>query len=170
MSSLSPLPFGTTPDQLLELPAIVAALRAAGLDEAFVAAAEALGRIDQGVFDLLALWRDVADAAEKDEIVADVWESICDHEDAPAKPLHKPFIRFESLEDVAKSVVEHKQRLRVLIDKNGGVAAVATKSGIPLPALSRMLGTAALPRRSLVYRIAVAIGVSEGEVVGEWGR
>jgi hypothetical protein len=170
VSPRSPLPFGTTPDQLLELPALVSELRAAALDESFIVAAEELARIDQGVFDLVALWREITDAAERDEIIADVWDSICDHEDAPAKPLHKPFIRFEALDNVAKSVLEHKQRLRALIAGNSGVVAVAAKSGIPLPALSRMLGTAALPRWSMVYRIAVAMGVSEAEVVGEWGR
>lgn len=47
---------------------------------------------------------------------------------------------------------------------------MAAKSGVPLPALTRMLSTAALQRRSLVYRVAAAIGVSESDVVGKWLR
>jgi hypothetical protein len=167
---VTPLPFGTTPDQLLELGAIVLELRAAGFAESFVTAADELARIDQGVFDLLALWRDARDAAERDEIIGEVWESLADYEEAPARPLQKPLIRFESLADVAKAVADYKQRLRLLIDQRGGVAALAQQSGIPEAALSRMLCSAALPRRTTIYRMAIALGLSEGEVVGEWGR
>lgn len=167
---MTPLPFGTTPDQLLELHAIVVELGAAGLEESFIVAADELARIDQGVFDLLALWRDTRESAERDELVADLWESLADYEDAPPRPLQKPFIRFESLADVAREVAEYKQRLRLSIDDHGGVAAVANKSGIPQAALTRMLESASLPRRSMIYRVAIAMGVAEGEVVTEWAR
>jgi len=167
---VTPLPFGTTPDQLLELPSIVVELRAAGFAESFIVAVDALARIDQGVFDLLALWRDTRESTVRDELIADVWESLADYEDAPSRPQQKPFIRFESLADVVKAVADYKQRLRLSIDKHGGVAAIAKKSGIPGAALARMLASASLPRRSMIHRLAIAMGVSEGEVVTEWGR
>lgn len=170
MTTMAPLPFGTTPDQVLELAGIVVAMQAAGVEKSFIAAAHELARIDQGVFDLMALWRDTSDAAEREEIIADIQESISDYEDAPAKPLQKPYIAFDALDGVASEVVAYKKRLRDLIDKHGGISAVAKKSGIPQPSLSRMLGSASLPRRSTLYRIANAIGVSEAEIVTEWVR
>jgi DNA-binding phage protein len=170
MNSLAPLPFGTTPDQVLELAAIVVDMHNAGVDKGFIAAAHALAQVDQGVFDLMALWRDTVGPAERDEIVADIQDAISDYEDAPAKPLQKPYIKFDALSDVAQQVVDYKKRLRDLIDKNGGISAVAKKSGIPQPSLSRMLGSASMPRRSTLYKIANAIGVSEAEIVTEWAR
>lgn len=164
------LPFRTTPDQVIELAAIVVAMQSAGVDKAFIVAAHDLARVDQGVFDLMALWRDTTDPVERDEIVADIQESISDYEDAPAQPLQKPYIKFDALSDVAQHVVEYKKRLRDLIDRNGGISAVAKKSGIPQPSLSRMLGSASMPRRSTLYKIANAIGVSEAEIVTEWVR
>jgi DNA-binding phage protein len=67
-------------------------------------------------------------------------------------------------------VVAEKARLRQIIDKHGGVSAVAKKSGIPQPSLSRMLGSASIPRRSTLYKIANALGLSEAEIVTEWTR
>jgi DNA-binding phage protein len=170
MTTMAPLPFGTTPDQVLELAGIVVAMQAAGVDKAFIAAAHELARVDQGVFDLMALWRDASDDAERDEIVADIQESISDYEDAPAKPVQKPYIEFDALEGIAKDVVAYKKGLRDLIDRHGGISAVAKKSGIPQPSLSRMLGSASMPRRSTLYRIANAMGVSEAEIVTDWVR
>jgi DNA-binding phage protein len=63
-----------------------------------------------------------------------------------------------------------KRRFRDLIDRHGGVSAVAKKSGIPQPSLSRLLKSASMPRRSTLYKIAVALGVPENEVVMEWTR
>lgn len=57
-----------------------------------------------------------------------------------------------------------------LIDRHGGISAVARKSGIPQPSLSRMLSSASMPRKSTLYEIAVALGVPESEVVMEWTR
>jgi DNA-binding phage protein len=164
------IPFRTTPDQVIELAAIVLAMEEAAIDRGFIAAASELARFDQGVFDLLALWRDTADANERAEIVADIQESLSDYEDAPVRPLQKPYIKFESLDDVARRVVEYKKHLRDLIDRNGGVSAVAQKSGIPQPSLSRMLNSASMPRRSTLYKIANAIDVAESEIVTEWAR
>lgn len=63
-----------------------------------------------------------------------------------------------------------KAKLRKIIDKHGGVSAVAQKSGIPQPSLSRMLSSPSIPRRSTLYRIANALGLSETEMAMEWTR
>jgi Helix-turn-helix len=171
MTSKSPIiPFRTTPDQVIAMAAIVTMLSQAGVDTTFIAAAAELAREDQGVFDLMALWRDTSDPTERDEILADIQESISDYEDAPPKPLRKPYIEFDNLDQVARQVLEYKKRLRDLIDRNGGVSAVAKKCGIPQPSLSRMLHSASMPRRSTLYKIANAINAPESEVVAEWAR
>jgi DNA-binding phage protein len=67
-------------------------------------------------------------------------------------------------------VLEYKKHLPDLIDRNGGVSAVAERSGIPQPSLSRMLNSASMPRRSTLYKIANAIDAPESEIVTEWAR
>jgi hypothetical protein len=155
---------------LIELAEIVVAMERGAVDRTFIAAAWELACSDQGVFDLMALWRDTPDPKERAEIVADIQESISDYEDAPPKPLRKPYVKFDDLDEIARRVLEYKKHLRDLIDRNGGVSAVAERSGIPQPSLSRMLNSASMPRRSTLYKIANAIDAPESEIVTEWAR
>lgn len=50
-----------------------------------------------------------------------------------AAALKKPYVTYDQLGDVAEQVMAEKAKLRQLIDKHGGVSAVAQKSGIPQP-------------------------------------
>jgi hypothetical protein len=163
------IPFKTTSDQVLKLASIVVAMDKAGIDKDFIVAADALARSDQGVYDLMAMWED-ADPAEQDEIIADIQDSIDDYADAPSEPTERPYIRFDQLDDVVQKILKDKTRLRDLVDKHGGVSAVARKSGIPQPSLSRMLNSASMPRRSSLYKIANALNLSEAEIVTDWTR
>lgn len=165
------LPFRTSPEQVLQLATITVEMMSAGLDHDFIYKASELARTDQGVYDLMALWLGAADDEdERDEILADIQESLDDYADAPTEPQKKPYIKYDRLEDVAKRVTAEKAKLRDLIDRYGGVSAVAKKSGIPQPSLSRMLNSASIPRRSTLYRIANALDVSEEEIALEWTR
>ena len=164
------IPFKTTPEQIMKLASIMVELQGAGLDATFIVAAFELAHTDQGVFDLMALWHEAADPKERDEIVADIQESIDDYGDAPASPVKKPYIKFEKLGDVAQQVMAKKAKLRDIIDRHGGVSAVAQKTGIPQPSLSRMLNSPSMPRRSTLYRIANALDLPESEIVSEWSR
>lgn len=165
------IPFKTTDDQILHLSTIVVEMKGAGLEPAFIVAASELARTDQGVYDLMALWLDAkGDDAERDEIIADLQDSIDDYQDAPSSPLKKPYIRYEQLDDVGDRIREEKARLRELIDQHGGVTAVAKKAGIPQPSLSRMLNSASIPRRTTLYKIANALDLPETEIVMEWTR
>ncbi len=163
------MPFKTTSDQVLKLASIVVAMDQAGLDKDFIVAADGLARSDQGVYDLMAMWVD-ADPAERDEIVADIQDSIDDYADAPSEPKERPYIRFDQLDDVVQKILKDKTRLRDLVDKHGGVSAVARRCGIPQPSLSRMLNSASMPRRSSLYKIANALNLSEAEIVTDWTR
>lgn len=163
--------FKTTAEQVLNLASIMVEMKNAGLDHDFIVKGSELARTDQGIYDLMALWMGAAgDPAERDEIVADIQESVDDYADAPQAPLHKPYIKYDRLDDVAQRVIAEKGRLRQIIDRHGGVSAVAQKSGIPQPSLSRMLNSPSIPRRSTLYKIANALDLSEEEIVMEWSR
>jgi hypothetical protein len=142
-------------------------MRRAGVPEDFVGRALEVVRHDQGLYDLLELWAEAPSQAERDELLADVNEAIDDWSPAEAE---RPRIPFDDLERIATDVVGFKKRLRDLIDQHGGVTAVAMRAGIPQPSLSRMLGSAAMPRRTTLYRIAKALDVSETEIATEWTR
>lgn len=164
------IPFKTTPEEAMRLASIMLAMRDAGCDLDFVHRASELARSDQGVFDLMAMWVDATDAAEREEIIADIQESLDDYADAPAEQLQKPYVDYDRLPEVAAQVVAQKARLRRLIDQHGGVSAVARLCGIPQPSLSRMLNSASIPRRSTLYKIANALDLSETEIAMEWTR
>lgn len=163
------IPFKTTDEQVLMLASFMVAMKEARLDPSFIVRASELARFDQGVFDLMALWL-AADEAGRAEIVADLQDSLDDYEDAPRAPTEKPYLPYERLEEVATRVVAEKARLRALIDRHGGVSAVAARAGIPQPSLSRMLNSASIPRRSTLYKIANALQLAETEIAMEWTR
>jgi DNA-binding phage protein len=165
------IPFQTTPQEVLKLAAIVVEMGRAGLDPAFITAASDLARLDQGAYDLMAMWsQSEADAEERDEIIADLQELLDDHAEAPQTPLRRPYIKYEHLEEIAAKVVADKARLRRLIEQHGGVTLVAKKSGIPQPSLSRLLNSASIPRRTTLYKIANALDLPETDVVTDWTR
>lgn len=163
------IPFRTTDEQVLMLASLMVAMKEARLDPSFIVRASELARSDQGVFDLMALWHG-ADEAGRAEIVADLQDSLDDYEDAPRAPMEKPSLPYDRLEEVATRVVAEKARLRALIDRHGGVTAVAARAGIPQPSLSRMLNSASIPRRSTLYKIAKALQLAETEIAMEWTR
>jgi helix-turn-helix protein len=164
------IPFKTSPKQVMRLASIMVEMEGARLDRNFIVAASELARTDQGVYDLMALWHGSRDDSERDEIIADIQESIDDYRDAPPAPMKKPHIKFEKLGDVAQQVMAKKAKLRDIIDRHGGVSAVAQKTGIPQTSLSRMLNSPSMPRRSTLYRIANALDLTETEIVSEWSR
>ena len=165
--------FKTTDEQFVEISGIVTTMHAAGLPAAFLHRVAELAGHDQGIFELLLLWRtahDCGDAEELDAVVVDLQEHLDDAEEAPASPQQKPYVEFDKLPDLVQQVVAHKKKLRDLIDKNGGVSAVAKKSGIPQPSLSRLLASASMPRKTTLYKLAIAMGLAETEVLAEWTR
>jgi len=164
------IPFPTIPEEIGRLKGIATEMVKAGHDFDWVVAVERLAKADEGVFDLMTLWREAEDAQTKAHIVADLQDTLDDYADAPSEPMQRPKIPFDDLEAVTRKVLAEKRKLRDLIDRHGGVSAVAKKSGIPQPSLSRLLKSASMPRRSTLYKIAVALGVPENEVVMEWTR
>lgn len=143
----------------------------AGLPDKFVAAVMEVAQHSRGVFEMLELWAGSGDdQPERDEIIADLQEMVDEWSVPPGGGQAYPRISFESLGAVAAEVMEFKKQLRATIDKNGGVVAVATKTGIPQPSLSRMLNSASMPRQTTLYRIAAALGLEETDVATRWRR
>lgn len=163
-------PFRTSDEQRVSVARFASEMARAGLDNHFIAAAMDLAWHEQGAYELMELWSEASARKERDEIVADLQEAIDEWSEAPSAPRTKPRIDFDQLDDVVKSVVSHKRRLRELIDRHGGVSAVARKAGIPQPSLSRLLTSASMPRRSTLYRIARALDLEEKDIVTEWVR
>jgi Helix-turn-helix len=164
------IPFQTTPSQRVCLASIVVAMHSQGLDLAFVDHASEIARNDQGVFDLMAMWKASENSEERAAIIADIQDLVDDYEAAPSTPTQRPYIRFDQLPAIAKSVMADKVKLRALIDRHGGVSAVALKAGIPQPSLSRMLAAPSIPRRTTLYKIANALGLPESDIVSDWTR
>lgn len=160
--------FKTTDDQLIRLACIVTEMAKAGIDRRFIVSCSELARTDQGVFDLMELWCEAERDDDRGETLADLQDIVDEASASPRQPEEKPYIPFDDLDDVARAVLEHKKKLRELIDRHGGVSKVAEKIGMPQPSLSRMLNSASMPRRTTLYRIANGLGVPESEVVGEW--
>lgn len=117
------------------------------------------------------LWSELPDGdPERGEAIADIQDLIDDHREAPAVPFQKPKIRFDELDRVVQGIVAGKERLRAIIDRHGGVSAVARKTGIPQPSLSRMLSDGSMPRRTTLYKIAEALDLFETDIAQEWTR
>lgn len=162
------IPFRTTPEQIVRLAAIVTAMAQAGVPLELIAAADDLARADAGIFGLMELWSTCSDPAERDAVLADLQELVDAYREAPREPIEKPYIRYSELPSIATDVVAFKRKLRDLIDRHGGVSAVAAKAGIPQPSLSRMLASASMPRRTTLYKLANAMGLPESSIVTEW--
>ena len=162
--------FSTTDEQCIHLATIIVAMKDAGLEHHFIASVDKLARIEHGVYALMAMWLDAENSEERDEILADLQDSLDDFAAAPPEPLRKPYIAYKDLGAVAAEIVAFKQRLRALIDRNGGVSKVAKLTGIPQPSLSRLLNSASMPRRTTIYKIAEALNVPETEINSSWVR
>jgi DNA-binding phage protein len=165
------IPFKTTPEQVVALARIVTQLNEAGVSLEFIRDAHDLACVDQGVFGLMELWAELPEGdAERDEALADIQDMIDDFREVSNGPATKPKIRFEELDRVVQSIMAGKERLRSIIDLHGGVSAVARKTGIPQPSLSRMLSNGSMPRRTTLYKIAEALDLSEADIVQEFVR
>lgn len=160
--------FRTTDEQIINLANVVIAMKNAGLEVGFIASVDKLARVEHGVYALMEMWLSAESPEERDEIVADLQDSLDDFETAPPEPIKKPYISFKELGPTSAEVLAFKQRLRRLIDRSGGVSQVAKLTGIPQPSLSRLLNSASMPRRTTLYKIALALNVSEAEIKSDW--
>jgi transcriptional regulator with XRE-family HTH domain len=160
--------FQTTDIQKVRLYEIAAEMKKCGLSAHFIASAVEFAKIYEGGFDLFELWSSEESTDERDLIIADLQHEVEEWEDQVQSVVKKPYVSFDHLDFIGKDVRGFKDRLKSSIDKWGGVSKLAKETGIPQPSLSRMLGSNSMPRRTTIYKIANALGLSEKEIITEW--
>lgn len=114
------------------------------------------------------MWAEEKDKNEQDEIVADIQDLIDDC--SQKEKIEGTYIRFDDLEGIAKNIRAFKDTLRLEIDQHGGLNNLAQLTGIPQPSLSRFFGSASMPRRSTLLKIAKALNLSQVQIANEWLR
>lgn len=122
----------------------------------------------EGLRDLMDLWSAASDPIERDEIIADLQESLQDILESPSKIEEKPCLNFDDLQGIKRDVIAFKERLRVEVDRQGGINELARKTGIPQPSLSRFFSSASMPRRTTLYKIAKGLNLSESAIGFKW--
>ncbi len=160
--------FKTTPEQQIKVYEIATAMKAAGLASMFITDCVKHALEYEGTHDLMVLWAEASSQAERDEVIADLQDEVDMHLERPKKPTKRPYVRFDDLEGIAKNIEGFKKNLRRLVDRNGGISELAKKTGIPQPSLSRFFGSQSMPRRTTLYKIADALGLSEDQIITDW--
>ncbi len=162
------IPFITSAAQKVRVYQIAANMKVAGLENEFIANLVEMASEYEGAYNLMELWGTEENQNERNEIISDLQDEIEDLLTAPKKPTKKPYIKFDDLESIANDVVGFKQHLKTLVDNWGGINKLARESGIPQPSLSRFFNSATMPRRTTLYKIANAMGLSEKEIITDW--
>lgn len=149
--------FVTKPEQSVEVYKIAAKMSEHGLSASFIADAVEMALNYEGAFDLLQLWNEESEDAERDEIIADLSEEIERTKSLPKETYNAPRIDFDDLASNAEKIMEFKQGLRQIVDRWGGISKLAKATGIPQASLSRFFSSASLPRNRTIYRIVDAL-------------
>lgn len=160
--------FVTSNEQKVKVYEVATQMKAMGLSANFISACVEQALEYEGTHDLMILWAEADSEIERNEIVADLQDEIDQRQEAPKKPVKKPYVKFDDLEEIAKDIVKYKNALRKIVDRHGGIAKLAEKSGLPQPSLSRFFNSASMPRRATLYKIAEALNLNEKEIVNEW--
>lgn len=143
-------------------------MRNQGLESAFICSLMEHCQRYEGVKDLMEMWYEVLDSKERNSIIADLQESLDDIENAPQRPERRPYLRFDDLEEIRNDVVAFKGRLRVEVDRQGGISELARRTGIPQSSLSRLFSSTAMPRRTTLFKIAKALNLPETAIGFKW--
>jgi len=155
-------------DLKVELMEIGSMMHKKKLPNSFIAAAVETAFEFEGVYDLMKMWSTETDKKEQDEIVADIQDLVDDC--AQKEKIDGTYIRFDDLEGIAKNIRSFKDNLRLVIDQHGGLSHLAQLTGIPQPSLSRLFGSASMPRRNTLLKIAKALNLSQVQIATEWLR
>ena len=151
-----------------ELITIGNAMLQAGLSVQFVADAVETAFKYEGVADLVKMWRDEEEDAEREEIVADIQDLIDDC--AKRGYSEGAYIRFDDLEAIARHIRAFKDGLRLIVEERGGIGRLAELTGIPQPSLSRFFEAVSMPRRATLLKIAKALDLGEVQIAAPWSR
>lgn len=143
-------------------------MRQRGLESAFICSLMENCQRYAGLKDLMEMWFEETDPRERDNVIADLQESLDDIENAPHKAEARPYLRFDDLEEIKNDVVAFKEHLRAEVDRQGGISELARKTGIPQSSLSRLFSSTAMPRRTTLFKIAKALNLPETAIGFKW--
>lgn len=160
--------FETSPKQKIKLYEIATSMKASGVDDSFIANGVEIGLVYEGVFDLFELWAEEKDQNERNIILADIQDEIDEYKEQPKKPFKQPYITYDDLQDIAKNVESFKAHLKSKVDQWGGVTKLARETGMPQSSLSRFFTSSRMPRRSTLYKIAIAMRLPQREIITDW--
>lgn len=145
-------------------------MRRAGLESVFIRLLMENCQRYEGIRDLMQMWYEESDSNERDQIIADLQDSLDDIINAPQNPEERPYISFSDLENIKGDIKKFKRNLRDEVDRQGGISQLARKTGIPQPSLSRFFNSNSMPRRTTLYKIAKALNLSETAINFRWSR
>lgn len=145
-------------------------MRRAGLESAFIYSLMENCQKYEGIRDLMEMWFEEIDPNEQNKVIADLQESIDDIINAPKKPEERPYLHFNNLDEIKQEIVEFKNKLRLEVDRHGGINELARNTGIPQSSLSRFFSSSSMPRRTTLFKIAKALNLPESSVCCKWLR
>lgn len=143
------------------LSSIVVEMVQTGLPAAFALRVLELSRESEGVEDLLHLWWEAPNVEERRELEADL-QGMIEDRDPPTDSF--PVNSAEDGDRLLRVRSEHKEYLRWLVEKHGGVSRVARLAEMPQPSLSRLLNSMSEPRLTTLSRLAKAMGLAPSEL------
>ena len=121
--------------QQVKLFEVAGKMQQSGLSDDFIATATRLGLEYEGIADLIEMWNEEANKAERDEIIADIQDLILDCSQQHKEEM--PYIKFNDLKAVAQDIRAFKDSLLQIVDDNGGITSLAKRTDIP----QKFLGT-----------------------------
>ena len=157
-----------TPNIQVEIVEIGHQMKLACLPNEFIGGAVRTAFEFEGVYDLLRMWSDETDEDQRNEIVADIQDLINDC--SQQEKIEGVYIRFDDLDKIAENIRAFKDNLRMIVDQNGGIKQLSVLTGYPQPSLSRFFNSASMPRRSMLNRIARALGLNQVQIATEWSQ
>ncbi|MCC7403110.1 MAG: helix-turn-helix transcriptional regulator [Bdellovibrionales bacterium] len=155
--------------ELVRIFEIAVAMRAARLSPEFVVKSVRLALDYDGARELMLLWAQAPSAQDCEDVEADLQDEIdAHHSRSNLQRGKRKVVRFDDVELIAKDIEGFKRHLRRIVDQQGGISALAHKTGIPQPSLSRFFNSVSVPRRVTLYKIARALGLRDDEIITNW--
>jgi len=160
--------FHLTPEQDVSLFSISLKMQKSGLPLEFISAAIRTALQYEGVADLIFLWRDEADAAERDEIIADIQELVDDCSRTEIEEYRH--IKLNDLPGIRNNIRDFKDSLLKIVNERGGIVELAKLTQIPQPSLSRFFNSDSMPQRKILLKIAEGLDLDAVSINTPWSR
>jgi DNA-binding phage protein len=122
----------------------------------------------EGIADLMILWKNENDPAERNEIIADIQDML---DACLQKEVSEEFyVKFNDLDTISNNIRRFKDSLLYVVEQNGGVKNLSDLTKIPQPSLSRFFNSNSMPQRSTLIKIAKALNIDELKMDSFWNE